>query len=327
MGPERKLLGRGGNGVCVAPMDDAKPSAAQAVLVLGAGYVGGAFVRAALERGLRVTALTRNPEKAAALRAAGCAQVIEADLAGDSWHAAAAGPFDQVLNCVSAGGGGAAGYRHSYVEGMQSIGRWLATQPRGGTIVYTSSTGVYPQGGGARVDETVPTDGAGETGALLREAEVGLAHGAERAGWRWFVLRLAGIYGPGRHGMLDQLRLGAPALPGAAGHRMNLVHRDDAVGAAWACFAASPRVGNEIFNVSDNAPATRAEVADWLARRLGVPCPNFGEAADPAGSSGPFGRRQAPDRIVVADRIVSTLGWSPAFPDYRAGYAAILDGR
>ncbi len=327
MGRERKLLGRGRNGVCVARMDDAKPSAAQAVLVLGAGYVGGAFVRAALARGLRVTALTRNPEKAAALRAAGCAQVIEADLAGESWHAAATGPFDQVLNCVSAGGGGAAGYRHSYVEGMRSTGRWLATQPRGGTIVYTSSTGVYPQGGGVRVDETAPTEGAGETGVLLREAEEELARGAERAGWRWFVLRLAGIYGPGRHGMLDQLRLGAPALAGAAEHRMNLVHRDDAVGAARACFAAPAEVGNQIFNVSDNAPATRAEVAAWLAQRLGVACPKFGDSTAAAGGAGPFGRRRAPDRTVVAERIVRALGWSPTFPDYRAGYAAILGGR
>ncbi len=296
------------------------------MLVLGAGYVGGAFVREALARGLRVTALTRNAEKAAALRAAGCAQVIEADLAGDDWHAGAAGPFDWVLNCVSAGGGGAVGYRRSYVEGMRSIGRWLAGQPRGGTIVYTSSTGVYPQGGGARVDETAPTDGAGETGTLLREAEVELARGAAGAGWRWFVLRLAGIYGPGRHGMLDQLRQGVTALPGEPGHRMNLVHRDDAVGAAWACFTAPAAVRDEIFNVSDNAPATRAEVAAWLAAQLGAACPQFGETGD-AGGANPFGRRRAPDRTVVAEKVGRVLGWRPRYPDFRAGYGAIIGGR
>lgn len=310
-------------------MDDTRPSVAPAVLVLGAGYVGGAFVREALARGWRVTALTRNAERATALRANGGAQVIEADLAGEAWHAAATGPFDYVLNCVSAGGGGAAGYRHSYVEGMRSVGRWLARQPRGGTIVYTSSTGVYPQGGGARVDETAPTEGAGETGSLLREAEVGLARGAESAGWRWFVLRLAGIYGPGRHGMLDQLREGVAALPGESGHRMNLVHRDDAVGAVWACFAAPAVVRDEIFNVSDNAPAARTEVAAWLARELGVACPEFGDAGGAGGAAGPspFGRRRAPDRIVVAEKLGRLLGWRPRYPDFRAGYGAIIGGR
>ena len=305
-------------------MDDAKPSAETAVLVLGAGYVGGAFVREALARGLRVTALTRNAEKAAALRADGCTMVIEADIAGDEWHAAAAGPFDFVLNCVSAGGGGAAGYRHSYVEGMRSIRRWLAGQLPGGTIVYTSSTGVYPQGGGARVDETAPTEGAGETGTLLRDAETELATAAEGAGWRWFVLRLAGIYGPGRHGLLDQLRQGATALPGDPGHRMNLVHRDDAVGAVWACFGAPAAVHSEVFNVSDSAPSSRAEVAEWLARRLGVACPNFGDAAEAARGTGPFGRRRAPDRIIVAEKIRRVLGWCPDLADYRAGYDAVL---
>ena len=308
-------------------MSDFSSLAGRSLLVLGAGYVGGAFVREGLARGLRVAALTRNPAKAAELRAAGCATVVEADLAGESWHAPLAGPFDFVLDCVSAGGGGVAGYRRSYVEGMRSIGRWLGGQPRGGTIVYTSSTGVYPQGDGARVTEESPTDGAGETGQLLREAELELARGAAAAGWRWFVLRLAGIYGPDRQGMLDQLRGGAEVLSGTPENRMNLVHRDDACGAAGACFGAAGTVRDEIFNVSDNAPAPRGEVADWLAEQLGLPCPKFGDAGGAAGPNPFGGRRRAPDRFIVAEKIRRVLGWSPRYPDYRAGYAALLGGR
>jgi len=306
-------------------MSDFSSLAGRSLLVLGAGYVGGVFVREALARGLRVAALTRNAAKAAELRAAGCAQVVEADLAGEAWHAPLRGPFEYVLNCVSAGGGGVAGYRHSYVEGMRSVGRWLATQPTGGTVVYTSSTGVYPQGDGARVDETSPTDGAGETGLVLREAEIELARGAATAGWRWFVLRLAGIYGPGRHGLLDQLRAAAAVLPGDPAHHLNLVHRDDVCGAAWGCFGAPGAVRDEIFNVADNAPARRAEVANWLAERLGVACPPFGDAA--AGANPFGGRRRAPDRIVDAAKIRRVLDWSPRFPDYRAGYGALVGGR
>ena len=311
-------------------MSDYSSLAGRSVAVLGAGYVGGALVREALARGLRVAALTRNAAKAAELRAAGCAQVVEADLAGAAWHAELRGPFEFVLNCVSAGGGGVAGYRHSYVEGMHSVGRWLATQPTGGTVVYTSSTGVYPQGDGARVDEESPTDGAGETGLVLREAEVELGRGAGAAGWRWFVLRLTGIYGPGRHGLLDQLRTGAAVLPGDPAHHLNLIHRDDACGAAWRCFGARGAVSDEIFNVTDGTPARRAEVADWLAERLGVACPPFGDAAEraPTAAANPFGgRRRAPDRIVDAAKIRRVLDWSPRFSDYRAGYGELIGGR
>ncbi|MBK8479460.1 MAG: NAD-dependent epimerase/dehydratase family protein [Opitutaceae bacterium] len=311
-------------------MSDSLQWAGRSAAVLGAGYVGGAFVREALGRGLQVAALTRNVAKAAQLRAAGCSQVVEADLAGEAWHAQLRGPFDLVLNCVSAGGGGVAGYRHSYVEGMRSAGRWLATQPPGGTIVYTSSTGVYPQGGGVLVTEEAPLDGAGETGQVLREAEEELARAAGAAGWRWFVLRLAGIYGPGRHGMLAQLQAGSGALPGDPAHHLNLIHRDDACGAAWSGFAAPAAVRDEIFNVTDGTPAVRAEVAGWLAQRLGLASPQFADAAGaaPAAGSNPFGeRRRAPDRIVDPGKIRRVLGWMPRFPDYRAGYEAVIGGR
>src|SRR3954453_14228696 len=56
------------------------------LVIFGAGYVGSAVARAAVARGLHVTALTRNPEKAARLRELGVTTVI-ADLAEPTWHA------------------------------------------------------------------------------------------------------------------------------------------------------------------------------------------------------------------------------------------------
>ena len=302
------------------------PARPRSLAVFGAGYVGGAFVAEALARGWQVAALTRNAAQAAALRAAGGATVVEADLASEAWHAEFHGPFDCVLDCVSAGGGGAVAYRRSYVDGLRSIGRWLATQPAGGTIVYTSSTGVYPQGGGSRVTEAASTDDASATGQVLREAEQELARAAPAAGWRWFVLRLAGIYGHGRHGLLDQFRAGARALSGDPAYHLNLIHRDDVVGAAWSCLGAPAGVRDRIFNVADGAPAPRAEVAAWLAARLGVACPPFGDTAAAAGANPFRGRARAPDRRIVADEIRRRLGWAPRYPDFRAGYEAILGG-
>jgi len=283
------------------------------LVIFGAGFVGGELARQALARGLRVTALTRNAEKAAALARLG-AEAIEADLAGDAWHARVTGPVDFAVNCVGAGGGGLAGYRRSYVGGMRSVSAWSG-RAGVGTLVYTSSTSVYPQGGGVRVDETAPTEGADEAGKILLEAEA-LARSCVCA--RWFILRLAGLYGPGRHRLLDELRAGAATLAGHGGHRLNLVHRDDAVAAVWAAFGAPAERANEIFNVSGDGAATRSEVAAWLAARLGVAAPGF--TGVPAG-----GRRPAaPDRIIGNARIKAALGWQPRFPDFRDGYENLL---
>jgi len=283
------------------------------LVIFGAGYIGGAVARAAVARGIEVTALTRNPERAAELHAAGVRTVV-ADLAGKAWPDEIPAGADHVLNCVSSGGGGLDGYRHSYVDGTAQIAAWTR-RGRVGTLVYTSSTSVYPQGGGAEVDESAPTEPAGERAALLLEAER-LSAGAEAN--RVFILRLAGIYGPDRHMILDTLQHGLP-LPGAGTHRLNLAHRDDIVAAILTCFSAPPTVPSGVFNVADDHPAPRAEVAAWLAAKLGLPPPVF----DPGATTGR--RRPAtPDRVIRNGRLKATLGWQPQYPDYRAGYASLL---
>lgn len=283
------------------------------LVVFGAGYIGGAVARAAAARGMEVTALTRNPDRAEELRADGIRAVV-ADLADEIWAEAIPAGADCVLNCVSSGGGGLDGYRHSYVDGTARIAAWTR-RGRVGTLVYTSSTSVYPQGGGAEIDESAPTEPASERAALLLEAE---RLSATAAANRVFVLRLAGIYGPGRHMILDTLQQGTP-LPGAGTHRLNLAHRDDIVAAILACFFAPPAVSGGTFNVADDHPASRAEVAGWLAAKLGLPPPAF----DP-GASTVRRRPETPDRVIRNGRLKSELGWQPQYPDFRAGYASLL---
>ena len=306
------------------------------LVVFGAGYVGAAVACAGLARGLRVTALTRNPAKAADLAAAGVETVV-ADLAGAAWHGRIASDADYVVNCVGSGGGGAEGYRHSYLRGMRSLLAW-AEGGRPGTMVYTSSTSVYPQDGGVRVDDDAAVGGGGATAGVLLEAEellrtwaradgppmsgVQASRGGDTPptfhGRRAFILRLAGIYGPGRHHLLDELRAGAAELSGSGGHHLNLIHRDDAAGAIWAALTAPAAVAGATFNVADTGAATRAEVAGWLAARLGRPGPRFTGAA----ASGR--NRVTPDRVIGSAGIRRTLGWVPAFPTFREGYEKIL---
>ncbi len=137
---------------------------------------------------------------------------------------------------------------------------------------------------------------------------------------RAVVLRLAGLYGPGRHHLLDQVRAGALEIAGEGAHHLNLVHRDDVCGAVLALLAAPAESAEGAFNVADDAPATKTEVIRWLAARLDRPAPRF--------VGGAASRREAfaapPDRIISNARLKARTGWRPQYPTFREGYAAIL---
>ncbi len=284
------------------------------LVIFGCGYIGSAVARTAAARGAKVTALTRNLENGAALRAEGIAVVV-GDLAGEEWHAQIPGKADFVLNCVSSGGGGLDGYRRSYVDGMASVIAWARRQGPAGTMVYTGSTSVYSQGGGVAVDESTLTHGGGERAELLLQAE-DLLRAAEGARRRWFVLRLAGIYGPGRHHVLDQVRAGEVA--GVGGNRLNLAHRDDIVSAIVMCLTAPAELASDIFNVADDDPAPKRDVVAWLATTMGLPAPRF------TGEASTMGRAVTPDRIILNAKLKVRLGWRPTYPTFREGYASFL---
>jgi nucleoside-diphosphate-sugar epimerase len=275
-----------------------------------------------------VHALTRNRERLAALARDGV-HAVEGMLDDDAWHGSMPCDVDCVLNSVSAAGGGVPGYWKSYVEGTRGILRWAAgssedARLRRATFVYTGSTSVYGAADGAVVDE----DGAlasTETAVPLREAER-LATGAEVFGRR-FVLRLAGIYGPGRHHVLDQLVDGAELLSGTGRHRLNLVHLDDIVSAVFACFDAPSEIPGGIFNVCGDTAEPKEELVSWLCARLGRKPPRFAQDAGIAGPIPGAARGRAgpvPDRIVSNGRIRRTLGWVPKHVDFRSGYEDIF---
>jgi nucleoside-diphosphate-sugar epimerase len=300
-------------------MAESTPLANKRLVIFGCGYIGTAVAQAACAAGMRVEALTRNPMRAAELAALGVSAVVD-DLAADAWHGRIAPGTDLALNCVSSGSGGLDGYRRSYVEGMRSILEWARSDPAG-TLIYTSSTSVYPQDGGVVVDEAAPTDGASKTGRILLEAE-GLLREGHAAHRRWFILRLAGIYGPGRHHLLDQVRAGTAEIAGAGDRHLNLAHRDDICRAVMAALCAPASATDGIFNVTDDTPTLKAEVVRWLAEQVGRPAPRFtgGAASTRRGTASP------PDRRISNASLKAALGWKPRYPSFREGYAAILAG-
>jgi nucleoside-diphosphate-sugar epimerase len=287
------------------------------MVVFGCGYVGSSLVKEAVRRGYRVTVLSRGAARFEELPSSAAVERVVADLATDEWHSRIDPRPDVVINCVGSGGGGVEGYRRSYVEGMESIARWLSAG-EAGVAIYTGSIGVYSRNDGSLVDETAEVGGHSVYADLLLDAERCFLAPGFSAGRR-FVLRLAGIYGPGRHAFLDRVRGSGGVLPGRGEGYMNAIHLEDVCGAVWAAIDRSGTDAGGVYNVVDDLPARRSEVAAWLASRLGVPCPRFDDTKSSPGRSG-----RVRNRRISNDKIKSRLGWQPRYPNFRQGYEEIL---
>lgn len=291
------------------------------VVVFGCGYLGARVAIQALKRGMRVAALTRNADRAGELTRLGIQQVVTAELDRSEWHPLLDPRQDLVVNCVSSAGGGWDGYRKSYLEGMRSILDW-ASSGRIGTLVYTSSTSVYEQGGGDWVTELDRAGASSEGGKILCEAERLLEEGPA-AVKRRFILRLGGIYGPKRHHLLTRALSDLSEKEGDSIY-LNSVHVDDAVAAVWAAAEADPGVEGGIFNIVDDMPARKGEIVAYLRERVSERGLGQSDTETPALAS----RRRLgprPNRRLSNRKAREVLGWHPRYPDYRAGYEPLLD--
>ncbi|MBK8166882.1 MAG: hypothetical protein IPK64_13145 [bacterium] len=225
-------------------------------------------------------------------------RVVAADLA--------AGPpaglperLDAIVLAV-APGGSADSYASTYPPAARAaVALARATAAR--SIVYTSSTGVYGGKNGEWVDEKSPRSGAGPGQAALCEAEDLLLESGLTG---VTVLRIAGIYGPGRE--ICPRYANSEKLPLRGSCWVNLAHRDDIVAAMVLAlqYSGSPRV----LNVCDGAPAQASEVARWCA---GV----RGEAPD----AQKFNCDDPPTRSNqrISNAALRDLGWRPRFASFR----------
>jgi nucleoside-diphosphate-sugar epimerase len=276
------------------------------VLVAGCGWLGTEIARRLVLAGERVTGIRRDPGRAAALAALGV-EPLALDLA-DPAALARLPDADAVVACQSAASDGEGAYRAAYVDATRTL---LAAAARSGAraLVYTGSTGVFGQRDGSDVEEATPPAPSSPTAAVLVEAER-LVAGAAAGGLRASVVRLSGLYGPGRAGILDRVRSGALALGPGDEAWMNFCHRDDA--AAFVLAALARGRAGAVYHGSDAHPPRRREVVEWIAARLGIPAPR-GSAAPPG-----------PDRRVLSSATRVELGVALAYPSFRDGLAPLL---
>jgi nucleoside-diphosphate-sugar epimerase len=268
-------------------------------LIAGVGYVGRALAQRLASQGHDVVVLRRS-----ALPPPTGARAFRADLLAPA-ALDALPPADWVFYTAAADERNDAAYRLAYVEGLARLVERLARmEPLPQRLLFTSSTAVYGQQGGEWVDESSPTEPVDFAGQRLLEGEA-LVRAAPFPGT---VLRLGGIYGPGRSSLIERARAGASFAPGYT----NRIHRDDAA-AALAHLAALPRAEACVIGV-DSAPAPACEVHAWLAQRLALPAPQ------PAGASARGARGSKRCRNA---RLLAT-GFRLRYPTYREGYEALL---
>jgi nucleoside-diphosphate-sugar epimerase len=277
------------------------------VLVAGCGWLGTAVARRLIARGDRVTAVRRDPGRAASLATLG-AEPLAIDLA-----ATGAGdrlpPVEAIVACQAAAAEGEGAYRAAYVEANRTL--LAAARARGAALVYTGSTGVFGQRDGRDVDESTPPAPASPTAAVLAEAER-LVLDAAAAGVRASLVRLSGLYGPGRTGILERVRQGALALGPGDDAWMNFCHQEDAVELVLAALARAPP--GAILHGSDARPARRREVVEWIAARLEIPAPRT--ERPPPGAN----------RRVLSARSRALLGIELRYPSFSDGLAPLLSG-
>ena len=273
-------------------------------LIAGAGYVGAALAQGLAAAGHEVVLLRRSemppPPGGRAFRAD-----LTAPGALDALPAT-----DLAFYTAAADERSDDAYRRAYVEGVARLIERLARQPAPPRrLLFTSSTAVYGQQDGEWVDESSATEPADFGGRRLLEGEA-LVRAAPFPGT---VLRLGGIYGPGRSSLIERARSGAAGGPTFT----NRIHRDDAAG-ALAHLARLPAAAPCYVGV-DSEPATEADVLDWLARRLGAPAASAPSAAPPA-------PRRARGSKRCRNALLLASGYRFRYPSYREGYEALLDG-
>jgi nucleoside-diphosphate-sugar epimerase len=289
--------------------------AALKTLIVGCGYVGMAVGQSLVERGDTVTGICRSAESADAVRAAGMRPWI-ADITSLDSLRSAKPEFDAIINCVSSSRGGEQAYREVYLKGTINLLEWTRPSPPQ-IIVYTGSTTVYAQSGGEWVDETSPTEPPHASGRILVETEKLYLDSRLPV----TVLRLAGIYGPGRHAMLDRLRGGGTDLAGDGKHFVNMIHRDDIVATLLATL--DRKLAGEILNVVDDEPVQQVEYVGWLCEQLGLPPAKFDPDAEKKFKGG-MRKGFQPNRRIANEKMKSVLGVTLQYPNFREGLLPMI---
>ncbi|WP_295390087.1 SDR family oxidoreductase [uncultured Thiodictyon sp.] len=232
------------------------------IIIVGCGYVGTRLARQYLGLGQSVLGVVRTQAGVERLAAAGIA-ARRADLAGEGLDAL---PLDGALVFHLApppDQGREDSRTRRLVEAFTRAG-----QPQ--RLVYISTTGVYGDCGGAWVDESWPARPGVDRSYRRWDAEETLRRWSDASGGELAILRVAGIYGPGRL-PLERIRQGVPMVRAEDSPFSNRIHVDDLVAA---CMLAMERgQSGAVYNACDDSPSSMTDYFLAIADAAGLPRP------------------------------------------------------
>lgn len=272
------------------------------IFVFGAGYSGKAFARANKDAAT-ILGTTRSPEKFEALRRAGIAPLLFdgalkdeiGDALKETTHlvisVAPEEAGDPVLNAARAA-----------ISQMPAL-EWIG---------YLSTVGVYGNYDGAWVDETAQCRPVSKRSVMRVAAEQDWLKLGRDIGWPVAILRLSGIYGPGRNALVN-LENGTARRLVKPDQVFNRIHCDDIAGSLWQLIE---RNTSGIFNVTDDLPAPPQDVVTYAASLMGVTPPP--EIPFDAAQLSPMARSFYGENKRVANAAIKAAGYRFRFPDYRS---------
>lgn len=230
------------------------------MLIVGCGDTGRRIARRARARGQSVACLVRRAESADLLRSEGIRTRV-ADLDNQTPVFSPDVDSGQIFYLAPPPSTGTDDPR---------MRRLLAapSSDRPGRIVYISTTGVYGDCQGAWVDESFPAQPQVDRARRRLDAEQQLRAWSAAGRGDIIILRVAGIYGPGKL-PLARLQQQVPMISAAEAPWTNRIHIDDLVTVCEAAMAVG-RPG-EIYNVSDGNPGNMRDYFDRVADLYGLP--------------------------------------------------------
>jgi nucleoside-diphosphate-sugar epimerase len=187
-------------------------------------------------------------------------------------------------------------------------------------IVYISTSAVYGDCQGAWITETQPLNPATHRGHRRQDAEQQLLDWCQARATQWIILRVPGIYGPGKL-PLERLRKGTPVLCEQDSPYTNRIHADDLASICVAAMHSS--IFNTVYNVSDGQPGNMTDYFFRVADAAGLPRPPVvnREEAQTVLSPGMLSFLQD-SRRMDNRKLLTELGIELQYPDLAAGLAA-----
>ncbi|MDG1898138.1 MAG: NAD-dependent epimerase/dehydratase family protein [Fuerstiella sp.] len=244
---------------------------AETRLIAGCGYLGRRVADRWQSNDCNVVALTRSPDRAEGFQRASLTSLV-VDLACDAdWPTL---PSAEVV-LWAVGFDRAAGVTRDdiWLSGLQRLLNRLSNAPR--RFIYISSTGVYGQDEGQTIDEDTLPEPKTDGGRCCVEAEQRLRQHCSQffPQTQVTVLRMAGIFGPGRLlRRISDLQAQKP-LPGDSDQWLNLIHVQDAV--RMIDFVSSADAVPSVINVVNSDTVTRRQYYSRLADLVSAPAPVF----------------------------------------------------